>query len=255
MLHDVPILMYHHVVPAVEVGPLAPFAVSRSLFSRQMEWLVQAGFRTITLEQLFNYCDGKSRTEPNGKPVVITFDDCPASLLDHAVPELSKRGMTTTFFAVAGKPGGHNDWDANQGAPHIPLMTAGDLRSLAERSFEIGSHGLNHSNLRRCSPEQIRRELEDSRLILEDEVGRPVRFLAYPYGEYPHGYAGYCQEAGYRGAVSIFSRARTVTEDPYCLRRVLVHEGDQMLRFRFKLSKWYQLLRVYVDRRVLRGTA
>jgi peptidoglycan/xylan/chitin deacetylase (PgdA/CDA1 family) len=134
-------------------------------------------------------------------------------------------------------------------------MTGRDLRNLAERGFEIGSHGLSHSNLRRCSPEQIRRELVDSRQILEDKVRRPVRFLAYPFGEYPHGYARYCQEAGYRGAVSIFSRARTVAEDPYCMRRVLVHEGDQMLRFRFKLSKWYQWLRVYVDRRVLRGTA
>lgn len=249
----VPILMYHHVIPAGQVHALAPFAVSHDLFSRQLDWLRRAGFRTITLEELFDAREKPGQRLKRTKPVVITFDDCPVTLLDHAVPELSRRGLTATFFAVAGKCGGHNDWDTDNGAPEVQLMSGADLRTLADNGFEIGSHGLTHINLRTCQPERISRELRESRRILEETTGRTIRFLAYPYGEYPEGYAGYCREAGYTGAVSIFSRARDITEDRYCMRRILIHEGDQAMRFRFKLSKLYQWLRVYVDYRVLRG--
>ena len=242
--------MYHHVVPSSEVGQL-PFAVSRELFSQQMKWLVQAGFETISLEQLFNSRVG-GHTTKKGKPVVITFDDCSVNLLDYAVPELDMRSMTATFFAVAGKAGGYNDWDTAWGVPEVSLMSGRDLRDLSDRGFEIGSHGLTHTNLRKCPPEQLCRELGDSRRILEDTIGRPVRFFAYPFGEYPKEYADYCREAGYQGAVSIFSNSGTVCGDPFCMRRVQVHEGDQQIRFRFKLSWTYRLLRVFVDRRVLR---
>ncbi len=255
MNSNIPILMFHHVVPAENLGALAPFAVSRDLFTRQLDRLQHSGFETITLEELFYARQGKGRGRDVAKPVVITFDDCASDLLTYAVPELKRRRMTATFFAVSGKLGGYNDWDAGQGAPKIPLMTGDDLRHLAGEGFEIGSHGMSHANLRQSPPEQIRRELCDSRLMLEKTTGRSVRFFAYPYGEYPQGYARYCREAGYDGAVSIFSRAPTVTSDPYCLRRVLIHEGDRGMRFRFKLSRLYQRLRVHVDRRVLKGVA
>lgn len=186
--------MYHHVVPAGEVENLAPFAVSHQLFPRQMDWLQQAGFRTTSLEQLFDAEEGNGGSVSRGKPIIITFDDCSADLMNYAVPELLKRGMTATFFAIAGKMGGCNEWDTEQGAPGVRLMSGKDLRYLAEKGFEIGSHG----------------------------------------------------------AVSIFFHTRTVTGDPFCMRRVIVHDGDQQIRFRFKLSQAYQFLRVSVDRRVLR---
>ena len=251
-MKNIPILMYHHVVPSVEVGSFSPFAVSQKLFLCQMDWLNNAGFQTITFEQLFALRDQDARGAKNSKLVIITFDDCSTNLLDQAVPELMRRGMTATFFAVAGKPGGINDWDADNGAPKIPLMSRNDLKSLSDNGFEIGSHGLSHPNLRRCLPDQIRHELKNSKEILEDIIGRSIHFLAYPYGKYPVGYANYCREAGYAAAVSIFSNARTVTDDPYCMRRVLVHEGDHGVRFRFKLSALYLMLRRYSDWRVLR---
>ena len=252
---NIPILMYHHVVPADRVLALAPFAVSHDLFSEQLDWLTRAGFRTISLGELFDVQGGPEWRVEGRKPVVITFDDCPAGLLDHAIPELTRRGMTATFFAVAAKLGGNNDWDAEQGAPEIPLMTSVDLQKLADNGFEIGSHGLTHSNLRKCLPEQIRRELIDSRQIREETVGGPIRFFAYPFGEYPEGFSGYCQDAGYRGAVSIFSRARTVIEDPYCMRRILVHEGDQAFLFRVKTSTLYLKVRQTIDKKVIEREA
>lgn len=251
MNNNLPIIMYHHVVPAAEVWSLAPFAVSRELFSRQMDLLQARGYRTLTLSEMCDQLDGDAGRQ-RGKFVALTFDDCPAALLDFAVPELVRRGMTATFFAVAGRLGGVNDWDAGS-APTLPLMSAGELRTLVVDGFEIGSHGLNHLHLRECSSEAVSYEMRESRRWLQECVGESVDFFAYPFGEYPADHVKLCREAGYRGAVSIFSDSRTGAADRYGMRRVLVHEGDESLRFRLKMGPVYLWLRRYVDRWVLRS--
>lgn len=250
MKQNVPILMYHQVLPAGSVGAFAPYAVSRELFARQLDILQERGYKALSLSSLCDLWDGRGANSGNSRPVAITFDDCPAALLDFAVLELLRRGMTATFFAVAGKLGGSNDWDVGN-APPVPLMTAASLRELAAGGFEVGSHGLHHLHLRECPPEAIASEMSESRQRLQEITGQTVNFFAYPFGEYPVGYAGHCRAAGYRGAVSIFSPVRTVAADRYCMRRVLVHEGDRPARFRFKLGKIYSMLRYFVDRRVL----
>lgn len=244
---NVPILMYHHIVPTAEVGPLAPFAVSRELFCRQMDLLQARGYRTLTMSEMCSQWDGGTGRQ-SGKSVALTFDDCPAALIDFAVPELVRRGMTGTFFAVAGRLGGVNDWDAGS-APSLPLMSAADLRSLAGNGFEIGSHGLNHLHLRECSAETVSCEMSESRRRLQEVTGQSVDFFAYPFGEYPKNHGELCRAAGYRGAVSIFSTARTVAADRYCMRRVLIHEQDVGLRFIMKIGKFYLEFRAFSDKR------
>lgn len=247
---NVPILIYHHVVPADELAPLAPYAVSRDLFARQLDLLQSRGYRTLTLSALCDLWEGGGKGWEGGKPVALTFDDCPAALLDFAVPELLRRGMMATFFALAGKLGGCNEWDAGQ-APAVALMSVSDLQGLAASGFEIGSHGLNHLHLRACPPETVAVEMSESRQRLQAITGHRVEFFAYPFGEYPDGYAEQCRAAGYRGAVSIFSAARTVATDRYRMRRILIHEGDRGSRFEIKLGLSYLWLRRFVDRRVI----
>ena len=247
---NVPILMYHHVVPFEEVSPLSPYAVSQEQFARHLDVIQRLGYQTLTLSALVDRWDRLGQETCADRVVAITFDDCPSALMDYAVPELVRRGLTATFFPVAGNIGARNDWDT--GAPTLyPLMSGAELCSLARRGFEIGSHGMSHRHLRQCSPETVGIEMLESRRCLQELVGQPVNFFAYPFGEFPADYAKSCQTAGYRGAVSIFSQARSVGSDRFCMRRVLVHEGDRELRLRFKLSGAYQRLRPFVDRRVL----
>jgi peptidoglycan/xylan/chitin deacetylase (PgdA/CDA1 family) len=53
---------------------------------------------------------------------------------------------------------------------------------MAGLGFDIGSHTLTHANLAELPRDQARREIVDSRKEIEDEVGRPVRWFAYPFG-------------------------------------------------------------------------
>jgi peptidoglycan/xylan/chitin deacetylase (PgdA/CDA1 family) len=62
------------------------------------------------------------------------------------------------------------------------MMTRDQVRQLAAAGMAIGAHTLTHPILRTLSDEAARCEIQESRSVLEDIIGRPVRAFAYPNG-------------------------------------------------------------------------
>jgi len=80
------------------------------------------------------------------------------------------------------------------------------VRDLArDPRVTIGSHGCRHVPLAKLPEAEMILELTESRRILEEQLGRPVRHLAYPYGATgeagPREFAA-AQAAGYLTAVT-----------------------------------------------------
>ncbi len=114
-----------------------------------------------------------------------------------------------------------------------------DLRELAERGVEIGSHTISHPHLPRLGDAELTRELGESRARIEDELGSPCRYLAYPYGEQDARVRAAARRAGYDAAFAVPGRRSPV--DPWALPRVDLYWRDRGLRARIKLSPlfWY----------------
>lgn len=104
--------------------------------------------------------------------VRITFDDGYASDVEHALPALRLRGLTATFFVVAGR----------LGAPGF--LDEDGVRTLAAAGMRIGSHGMRHRPWRQLDDGELREELVDSKRRLEAIVERPVTQAACPFGSY-----------------------------------------------------------------------
>jgi peptidoglycan/xylan/chitin deacetylase (PgdA/CDA1 family) len=104
--------------------------------------------------------------------VHISFDDGNRSDVEVALPALLERGMTATFFVLAGR------------LDDPPYLDADDVRRLRAAGMAIGSHGLHHRDWRRVSDAELARELSHSRRILEEVVGEPVTQAAAPFGSY-----------------------------------------------------------------------
>jgi peptidoglycan/xylan/chitin deacetylase (PgdA/CDA1 family) len=227
--------MYH----AVEVGEPSGYgyAVPVGQFERQLDTIRRAGFQTISLGQLFDGLDGKAPLPR--KPIVLTFDDAYRSVYQVAWPLMRERAMTGTLFAVADHVGGSNEWDQAKGLPRLELMGVAELKSMADAGWEIGSHGCKHLELAKVDENQQRDEIFRSKSQLESLLGITPEFYAYPHGSYTEPVKELLREAGYRGACSMFSKAGSVTEDPFCLRRIMPHRGDSALSFRLKLSPIY----------------
>jgi peptidoglycan/xylan/chitin deacetylase (PgdA/CDA1 family) len=232
---NLPILMYH----GVEAGQPSGYgyAVSAKQFEWQLDAIHRAGFETISLGQLFDGLDGKAPLPR--RPIVLTFDDAYRNIRQVAWPLMQERAMTGTLFAVADHVGGSNEWDRAKGMPRLELMEASELKELADAGWEIGSHGCRHLELAKANETQQHDEIFRSKLVLESLLEVSPEFYAYPYGSYTESAKAMLHESGYRGAVSMFSHAASVTADRFCLRRIMPHRGDSALSFRMKLSPLY----------------
>lgn len=160
----------------------------------------------------------------------VTFDDAFTSVFE-ALPALERLGVPVTVFACSeyardGRPLGVPELarDASALPGELATMDWEQLRGLADRGVEIGSHTRTHPHLTRLSDEELELELRESRDVLEAELGRPCPFFAYPYGEEDARVRRAVQAAGYKAAFAIQSDERDV--DPYALPRVALFRSD-----------------------------
>jgi peptidoglycan/xylan/chitin deacetylase (PgdA/CDA1 family) len=129
------------------------------------------------------------------------------------------------------------------------------VRALQEAGMDVASHTKEHRILQTLPPDQLARELVDSKADLESRLGRPVRALAYPVGKRIRtlpsvrdavrraGYQlGFVVHAGVNDLALAASRARSrpgATDDRndllYDLKRIPVDRSWSMTQFRATL--------------------
>ena len=243
------ILMYHHVAPLQGREGLTPYIVEPDTFRWQLDRIVASNLPVKTMAE---FIDESAVGTGFDNCIIITFDDCSVELLEFAVPLLAERSLRASFYAVAGMLGGQNDWDRKRCPSKIGLMTASDLKYLIKQGHEVGAHGLRHVALDTLVEGDVVREVSDSKRILESCLDVTITTFAYPYGAIPANYARIMATAGYKSACSIFSESSSVLEDPYSLRRILIHNNDVGLRFSLKLSRAYSTMRRFRDYRSMR---
>ena len=207
------ILTYH----AVERGR-SPLCLEAELFAAHAEAIAESGARSLTVTDL---ADAVQSGDLEEDVVAITFDDGFASVAETAAPLLVDRGLIATVFCVAGHLGRLNDWQSAQaGGYRSRLADADTLSGLARAGFEIGSHGVGHSPLRNGSEQVASREVVDSRVALEQEVGTAVTSFAYPYGAIPGPFGRRLVEETYDAACTTKLGRASLTSDLHALPRV-----------------------------------
>jgi peptidoglycan/xylan/chitin deacetylase (PgdA/CDA1 family) len=222
------VLCYHSVS---EAWPHA-LSVTPDAFQRQVTSIARAGLPPLTAQAL---ADGARRG------VHVTFDDAYRDVLD-VLPLLEELRLPTTVFACSayaedGRPLAVPELAADAGAIPDALATMDwdMLREIAERGVEIGSHTVSHPHLTQLSDDELDRELRDSRSLIEDELGRPVSLLAYPYGEHDARVQAAARRAGY--AVAFAQWPGSSVRNDHALPRVSFYRADSLRRAAFKTTK------------------
>lgn len=118
--------------------------------------------------------------------VSLSFDDGNRSDAAVALPALRERGLTATFFALAGRLD-----DPASLSPH-------DLRELADAGMRIGTHGWHHRSWRQLTDAAARRELVDARIALSEASGTDITEAALPLGQYDRAALARLRAASYR---------------------------------------------------------
>jgi peptidoglycan/xylan/chitin deacetylase (PgdA/CDA1 family) len=84
----------------------------------------------------------------------------------------------------------------------------------------IGAHTMHHPLLTYLTdPEELRREVQECREVLEQRLGHPVRTFCYPAGKFGEQSVQAVKAAGYTWAVTTIDEVNTPAIDPFLLRR------------------------------------
>ena len=92
--------------------------------------------------------------------------------------------------------------------------------------MEIGSHTVGHPHLPKLSDEELDRELRDSKARIEDELRRPARLFAYPYGEHDARVQAAVNRAGY--AVAFAQWPGSSIRNDFALPRMGFYYDDSL---------------------------
>ena len=212
----IPVLFYHQISTPEHPLPLDDTVVDVAAFSRQMQFLHDSGYRTIGTAELMGLI--KSGGHLPEKTVAIHFDDGWKTVLA-AVPILEKYKFKAAFWIVVNMVGvsDYLNWD--------------DLAGLVRSSnYEIYSHTMSHSwhghsdllDWSADDPGKVDWELRESKRQLEQRLGRPVPFLAWPYGEYNDALIRAASEAGYQGLFTVEWGLTKPGQDPLRIPRSYV---------------------------------
>lgn len=104
--------------------------------------------------------------------VRVSFDDGNVSDAAVALPAMQDRGLSGTFFALAGR------------LDDPSSLSASDLQLLRSSGMKIGNHGWSHISWRGMTDGVAHRELVEARTVLAEASAGAVDEAALPLGRY-----------------------------------------------------------------------
>lgn len=248
----VTVLMYHRIGNARNDWELK-YCVGPARFASHMVALQRHGMRPCSIEDFVAWLEGTCTLRDGS--FVLTFDDGYLGVYEHAFPLLSQMGWPAAVFLVSGLIGKKDEWDGreNSGTTY-PLLGRSEIAVMARGGISFHSHSRSHPDLRSLSGRSLWDELAGARQDLEDLLGRPAPYLAYPYGRYDESVVEAVKASGYAAAFSVQPGFNRSNVDRYRIRRLDVYGTDTATALLRKISlgsndgSWRHLIRYYADR-------
>lgn len=218
---SVPILLYHDLQPeertAVADPLLGPYLLPVAVFERQMDYLVTQGYQGLSLAQFLEIREEDPKALDQS--VVIVFDDGWEGQYRYALPILKKAGFSATFFIIAGRIGqeGYMDLDT--------------LKSLKNQGIEVGSHTMTHPYPTELTEEELYKELEVSKAVLEEELQLKIEALSSPTGFYDARMPCLARRAGYRSLCISRVGLNSSSTDPFALKKIGIKRAQSFETF------------------------
>jgi len=232
------------VLNALEI-PGSVYVVSDFVKEGEMVWtdaIVSA--LSVTKKDRFRLeLPGRPIDLPIGNDTQKAAADTELKALCKSFADSERMGLVSKIVSALGVSDGEL---AGAWRDHDPLTPA-DLRTLVERGIEVGSHTAGHKILTRCTPEETRRELEESKRFVESATGKRCDEFSYPnggWGDFDARTGKAVRKAGYRLASTAIPMRVRRGHDPYEIPRyTIAHNRTTMAEFAAKLSGYPGYLR------------
>jgi peptidoglycan/xylan/chitin deacetylase (PgdA/CDA1 family) len=200
--------MYHVIATPKPGTPNAELWVPPRRFKAQLTRLARAGYRGVTLSQVWQAWHGGPGLPRH--PVVVSFDDGYDDQYSVAAPFLRRLGWPGVLNLEV-----HNLHVAGG-------LTSRQVRTMIAAGWELDAHTLTHPDLTTVDAARLKREVAGSRLVLRREFGVPVAFFCYPSGRFNATTEAAVRAAGYRAATTTQTGLATPGGDRFALPRFRV---------------------------------
>lgn len=230
----VPILMYHSVNPTAAAENR--LAVSVATFERQMAFLKSWHYNVLPLEALADLVKAKKKIP--ARTVAITFDDGYKDNYTYAFPVLKKYGFAATIFLIVNEIGRSDRLGWNE----IKQMRDSGI-------ITFGSHSLGPGPLINIKSEQeLKRQIFESKKILEEKLGRKAVLFSYPEGRFNDKIKELVKDAGYKAAVVTSPGKKFAGDDIFVLKRLRISAtSDNLFVFWIETSGYYTFIKEHRD--------
>lgn len=116
------------------------------------------------------------------------------------------------------------------------------IRQLAILGFEIGGHTFSHpADLKLLNDEDLKFEISGAKMIVENAIGKPVRWFAYPRGKFDERVKRIVAEAGFEFARTTrngFGGPALEREAWHCFQRQ-EYMGEDWLKYLKEIADLY----------------
>ena len=203
-------LCYHHIrnYTGRESASSKVYTVPPAAFREQIKTLADSGYHTITPEQHYRYLlYGEALPE---KPVLISFDDTDGEQFLEGAAVLDQYQFKGVFFIMTiaiGKPN---------------YMSKEQIKVLSDKGHIIGAHTWDHHNVKQYVKEDYEKQLAAPKLKLEQIIGKPVEYFAYPFGLWDEIAAEQVSKNGYKMAYQLSAKKQDSVRPQYSVRRIIV---------------------------------
>ena len=206
-----PILCYHKVEPRLELGVTR---LSPRRFTRQIERLARAGWRTLSLDEVLACARGERVV--GSRDIAITFDDGYRGLREYAFPVLEAHGFGGICSVITDYAGKLNRWDVAYGGRRFAHLAWRDMHRWQGKGIEFISHTATHRRLTWLDDGEVSIELARSARAMRDMLGVNRHVISYPYGAHTARELGLASSEGYVAGLSLAGRWRG---DPMAITR------------------------------------
>ena len=105
------------------------------------------------------------------------------------------------------------------------LLSWDQVMEMQCHGIEFGSHTVTHPLLIYEDDASVKRELQVSLETLQEKLHRQIRGFAYPNGNWDERVRRWVQEIGYECAFTTQPGWHRRGQDPYTVKRIMLHEG------------------------------
>lgn len=230
----VPIVMYHSVNP--DAVPENRLAVTPEAFERQMHFLKRHRYNVLPLEKLATLI--KEGKKIPYKTIPITLDDGYKDNYIYAFPILKKYNLPATIFIIINEVGRPDrlSWDEIKVMQNSGIIT-------------FGSHTLGPEPLVNIkSDEELKKQIFESKRILEEKLEREVGIFSYPSGAFNAKIRQLVIDAGYKSAVATNPGRKYPDDDVFALKRLRISSSsNNLFVFWIETSGIYTFIKEHRD--------